>query len=269
MASSGNDPRDHSSASQTPAGTYPAVETPRATSGAAAPHETPAERAERLKHEGQSIASEAGQGLRAAGEAARDKAEEYKDAAKSTFASLAGDAKGRARAAIEGRKDASAQDVADIAHALRTSADDLEQRDRTAAASYVRQAAGGLERFADNLQRRDLEDLARQAEEFARRQPGLFVGGAVIAGFALARFLKSSADRRHEAHDEPYRGGATSPGGYDPSGTLGGRGASDSGADWRTGRTPGAGSVGAGSSGPGAPDRHFNPTQEGNLHGNR
>jgi hypothetical protein len=33
-------------------------------------------------------------------------------------------------------------------------------------------------------------------EDFARRQPALFIGGSVAAGFALARFLKSSADRR-------------------------------------------------------------------------
>ena len=34
--------------------------------------------------------------------------------------------------------------------------------------------------------------------DFARRQPMTFFGGSLLAGFALARFLKSSADRRHE-----------------------------------------------------------------------
>lgn len=245
MASMGNDPR------------------------APSRHETPAESAERVRREAQRTADEASRGLHAAGDTARSKVEEYQDEAKSAISRLTGDAKARARAAVEDRKNASAQDVADIAHALRTSADDLEQRDRTAAAGYVRQAAGGLEQFADSLQRRDLDDMVRQTEEFARRQPGLFVGGAVVAGFALARFLKSSADRRRtEAYGEPYRGAPTASGGYDPTTTRGRFGAS--GSDVAGGTTGAAtGSAAASSSGPGAPDRHFNPTQEGHLHGNR
>ena len=45
----------------------------------------------------------------------------------------------------------------------------------------------------------------KAATELARSQPMLFIGGAVAAGFALSRFLKSSAngqsfvDRRSNA----------------------------------------------------------------------
>jgi hypothetical protein len=91
----------------------------------------------------------------------------------------------------------------------------------------------------------------------------------VVAGFALARFLKSSADRRRtEAYAEPYRGEEIAPGGYDPTAARGGFGASGSGV---AGGTTGAatGSAGASTSGPGAPDRHLTPTQEGNVHVNR
>ena len=43
------------------------------------------------------------------------------------------------------------------------------------------------------------------AEEFARRQPAVFIGAGVAVGFVLARFLKSSSERR-EAERHGYQG---------------------------------------------------------------
>ena len=43
------------------------------------------------------------------------------------------------------------------------------------------------------------------AAELARVQPALFIGGSVAAGFALARFLKSSARQRPSAGYDPYQ----------------------------------------------------------------
>jgi hypothetical protein len=39
-------------------------------------------------------------------------------------------------------------------------------------------------------------EMLRGAEDFARRQPLAFFGAAALAGFAVARFAKSSATRR-------------------------------------------------------------------------
>jgi hypothetical protein len=44
------------------------------------------------------------------------------------------------------------------------------------------------------LRERSLDDLMQSFGRFARTQPATFFGGAVVAGFALSRFLKSSAD---------------------------------------------------------------------------
>ena len=41
---------------------------------------------------------------------------------------------------------------------------------------------------------RTARDLVRNAQSFARRQPTAFLGMAVLAGFGVVRFLKSSAD---------------------------------------------------------------------------
>jgi hypothetical protein len=46
-----------------------------------------------------------------------------------------------------------------------------------------------------------------EAERFARRRPELFLAGSVLAGLALARFLKSSSRRSHSSDDgsgSPY-----------------------------------------------------------------
>ena len=64
------------------------------------------------------------------------------------------------------------------------------------ASGFVRQAAEGLEHVSGAVRTRDLDDLVETVESFARRQPVVFLGSAVLAGFGLARFIKSSAERR-------------------------------------------------------------------------
>jgi hypothetical protein len=60
-------------------------------------------------------------------------------------------------------------------------------------ASYVHDAAVRLEDAAKTLRQRNVDDLVGEISRFARAQPVLFFGGAMLAGFALTRFLKSSA----------------------------------------------------------------------------
>jgi hypothetical protein len=67
-------------------------------------------------------------------------------------------------------------------------------------ASYVHDAAMRLEDAAKNLRQRNVDDLMDDVSRFARSQPALFFGGAMLAGFALARFLKSSAPNGSSRH---------------------------------------------------------------------
>ena len=64
-------------------------------------------------------------------------------------------------------------------------------------AEYSRYAAEGLESMAQSLDRRDVDDFVEGVENFARQRPVAFLGGAMVAGFALARFMKSSSARRY------------------------------------------------------------------------
>jgi len=53
-----------------------------------------------------------------------------------------------------------------------------------------------VDRVSRYLRDKDLPALVRDTEGFARRHPDLFLGGSLVAGVLLARFLKSSADRQ-------------------------------------------------------------------------
>jgi hypothetical protein len=60
-------------------------------------------------------------------------------------------------------------------------------------AGYMHDIGQKLEGFASDLRSGSVDDLFSKLGEFSRNQPALIFGGAMIAGFALSRFLKSSA----------------------------------------------------------------------------
>ena len=129
---------------------------------------------------------------RAVKEQARDAAAEMKAGARD----VAENVKEQVRSSAARQKDAAAQQMEGWAHALKSASDDLDSRGQGSAAGWVRQAADGLERASGTVRERDVDDLIGTVEDFARRQPVAFLGGAVAAGFGLARLMKSSADRR-------------------------------------------------------------------------
>jgi hypothetical protein len=113
--------------------------------------------------------------------------------AKSKLAEAAAPVKAQARDFAERQKRAGAEQIGGVARAVHGAAEKLEE-DLPFAAEYVRQAADSLEGAADTLQQKSVDDIARSVADFARQQPVAFLGGAVLAGFVLARFLKSSAE---------------------------------------------------------------------------
>lgn len=125
--------------------------------------------------------------------------EQARDAAAEMKAEVRGaaeDMKEQVRTSAARQKDAAAQQIDGWAHALKTASDDLHSRGQNTAAACIRQAAAGLERASGTMRERGVEDLVGTVEDFARRQPVAFLGGAVVAGFGLARLMKSSANRR-------------------------------------------------------------------------
>ena len=131
-------------------------------------------------------------------DAMREQASEFADAARN-LGSQAGD---KAKETIENQKDAGAEYVSSIAEAMRKAAQHFDT-DLPIAGIYMRKAASQVEAASDSVKNGELKDLVRNAQNFARRQPTAFLGMAVLAGFGVVRFLKSSAE-----HDTGKVGGS-------------------------------------------------------------
>lgn len=75
------------------------------------------------------------------------------------------------------------------------------------AAPYVDRGAEMVDGVAHYLQEAELDRLLGDFEAIARKQPWAIAGGALVAGFAASRFLKTSSARRYrESEDSSYAG---------------------------------------------------------------
>jgi hypothetical protein len=98
---------------------------------------------------------------------------------------------------IPERQAAGAAQLDDVAGAVHRAADEL-QNQIPVASDFVHGAASRLEQGAEALRTRSISDLMASFTEFGRKEPLALFGGAVIAGFAAVRFLKSSTGRGRE-----------------------------------------------------------------------
>jgi hypothetical protein len=78
-----------------------------------------------------------------------------------------------------------------VAGAVRRTGDQLRQ-DQPQVANLADTAAGQVDRAAQYLRGSDSQQILAEAERFARQQPAIFIGGAVMLGLVAARFLKAS-----------------------------------------------------------------------------
>lgn len=109
---------------------------------------------------------------------------------------------------VDTRKEAVAQSVADVASALREATRPLDDRPQIKA--FVDSAAEGLEDLADSIRERSIAEIYSDVEEVMRRRPAVVAAASLVAGFFIARFIKSSAeDLRFEEARARGRQGTT------------------------------------------------------------
>ena len=83
--------------------------------------------------------------------------------------------------------------MGNVAQTLRQTSDQLREQNKGAAVhEYIASATDQVERFSNYVRSANVSQMVNQVEQFARRQPGLFLGGAFVLGLLRARFLKSS-----------------------------------------------------------------------------
>lgn len=146
-----------------------------------------------------SSAKETAAGLSNATEEVTGAAKEAIVTAARAVTSQASDAIGNVAAqigsSVEEQKGRGADSLSGLAHAIKTAAAELDQQS-PAIASQFRGASDRIERLSGNLRDRKVEELITDYSNLARTQPAAFFAGAMIAGFALSRFVKSSAQRQ-------------------------------------------------------------------------
>lgn len=99
---------------------------------------------------------------------------------------VAEEVRAEAESAAEAGKEAAAGRLENIVSALYASADELgRKQDRLGDA--VRGIAGQVHSAAQHLREQDLGGLSREISDFARRNPGAFLAGAALLGFAVSR----------------------------------------------------------------------------------
>jgi ElaB/YqjD/DUF883 family membrane-anchored ribosome-binding protein len=154
------------------------------------------------------------------------------DAAKDKIQQLASQARETAGQQAESRfsdgKTRATQTLGTVAQTLKSSSQQLRDQKQDAIGKYADQAASKIEEISHYLENATLNDVATRVENFARREPALFIGSAVALGFIGARFLKSS--RRD------LQGGAQMRQGFDQSARpMGdGQGYQNAGGSWQS-----------------------------------
>lgn len=126
-----------------------------------------------------------------------DQARSLEDQARKKAQSLKEEAVDRGRKYLEQGKGTAAEFIKDFAEAMETAAVQLENRDRKTASSYIKSASRELKRWSSSLRDYGVDSLARQVQTFAGQHPGMVLGGAAVAGFAVTRVFRS-AERARE-----------------------------------------------------------------------
>ncbi len=131
-----------------------------------------------------------------------------------------GQAKEKASSALDERKTDLASGLGNIADGIRQVGSNLRDSDEKndfveITAKYGESLAGQIEKFSNYLDRKDVRELVRDVEDYARRNPAVFVGAAFGLGFLAARFLKTSNPkqklmlREAASNGESYRESST------------------------------------------------------------
>jgi len=150
--------------------------------------------------------------LREAKDATGAQIEEAKQAARSAL----NDAQAAAVDKGAEMKGAAAVEIARTADGLEAAAAEMDgsplQQD------LLREAAEGLKQISNAVQGKSIGTMVEDLSEFGRRNPLAYLGGAALAGFALARFARASAPDPNPSWQERAPSGTATnslTGGYD------------------------------------------------------
>ena len=123
---------------------------------------------------------------------ARQKTGEVIDEVQNKAGEVVDQIKEQATTQVSTQKERLADGIQNAAAMVLMGSDQLRQNNQEGIAQYTDQIANKMDEAAIFLRERGIGDIASELENFARREPVLFLGGAFTVGLLAARFLKSS-----------------------------------------------------------------------------
>ena len=127
-----------------------------------------------------------------------EKTGDVMDQAKEQTGQAMDQVRGSAFQMMDQQKHRAADGLGSVASALRQTGDNLQTGDQGTIGQYATRAADTVDQIAEQLREKNVEQLLSEAEQFARREPEIFLGGAVPAWPARLAFPQGerAADRR-------------------------------------------------------------------------
>lgn len=131
-------------------------------------------------------------GTRSTREETRSRVSAMAERARERAGDAADTARGKAESTVSRQKDRATGQLDSISSALRQTSGSLRGEHQDAVAGVIENAASQVDRLSHYLRNRSVGDLMDEAQDLARREPALFLGGAFLLGIVGARFMKSS-----------------------------------------------------------------------------
>jgi hypothetical protein len=126
---------------------------------------------------------------------AQQKVSETANVAKEQVARKATQVGEQAKSTVDSRMNEVASELGSVAEAVRQTTHEVAGDDNAVVARYGERLAGQIEGISSYLNDNGVEQVLDDLQNFARRQPAMFLGGAFMLGIVVGRFLRSSADR--------------------------------------------------------------------------
>lgn len=101
----------------------------------------------------------------------------------------------QAKSTVDTRMNEVAHELGSVAEAVRQTTQEVSGDENAVVARYGERLAGQIEGISSYLNNNGVEEVLDDLQNFARRQPAMFLGGAFMLGIVVGRFLRSSADR--------------------------------------------------------------------------
>lgn len=114
---------------------------------------------------------------------------------------LSGQAADKARDLVGQGLTRSSEAIGNVSKLIGDTAEGLDERLGTDVGDYARKAATSLEDVANRLASKDADELIDDTRAFVKKSPGVALGIAAVAGFALVRLVKSGLDAGRDDND--------------------------------------------------------------------